>query len=287
MRALALLLTVLLVVAVAVWQAPELVPPPLRGALASVESQIVTVMPQSLRADANAPVWPDARDKNTRQQAMFMRWGIAAGVASIALLAVLGIWRFSRRPKALPSMPAWLATARVLAKASSDRKDRDKQCALLEKTLLPDMKERGELALARAHQLDLYWRAMSRNQASASLKPAQLERIRAASKRTLDTIAQAAQPPRKLSAFPAAKASLWALEPGDARQVETYYDQLGAFLEEHDKAMATARAVTEQKPLDPAAVLQSMETLRQINRTIAKETAALTGDFQISVRAFD
>ena len=288
MRAFVLLLTAFVAVSVAVVLAPDLVPPPLRAEIISVRTNLTTIIADRLGAQTKAPVWPDALDKAAHQRAMLVQCSIAAGIASVALGAGLLLWRFRRRGDDSASMPAWLATARTLASASSDRKLRWQECKQLEATILPDLRARGEAALARAHQMDLYWRYVSRTQTGGMGAPslAETERLRAAAKRTLSHIAGGA-PARALPAFRDAKSSLWALEAGDARELKRYYDEMGALLDRHAKALAAAQAATDSQKLDPAALLQSMEDLRQINRMIARESAALVGDLKISVRAID
>ena len=144
----------------------------------------------------------------------------------------------------------------------------------------------GTSALARAHQLDLYWRYVGRASlmSKSFIRGAELDRWRAVSRQTLDAIALSPSS-RSLSAFRQSKDSLWALEQGDARELTRYYEAVPAQLADYEEAWKRANAAASKLIIDQPALLDSMETLRQLNRSMAKQTASLIGDIEISVRA--
>ena len=284
MRGFVLVLSVLLGIGLVFWLAPSLVPQPIRTALATAQSAVNGAVIRPAAA-ADEPVWPNAVEKSAKhgvQRRWVLLGGLVMGGAAVALM-----WMVRRRRSHMAeSVPAWLAAARTLAGASSNSRERQSHCDLIEKRLLPDMKHRGEAALARAHQLDLYWRYVARANVVAKMPThgPKLEELRDITKQTLESIA-VAPGGRAASAFQQAQPSLWALDAGDARELRRYYDQLGALFADHQKAWDKALAAIDKPGPDHAHLLDSMEQLRQINRTIAKESAALVGDIEISVRA--
>jgi len=304
MRAVILLFSVIAAVCILWWQAPEMVPAELRHGLANLEHKAaVLIAPQAKRAalpvspakaapastergaGSEGPLWPDPLEKPVRKPLPIIPVA-AAGAIALAGLFVC-IWLVRRRANAVRrEMPEWLQAARRLAAATNDKSLRLKQCDLIETRLLADMRHRGASALARAHQLDLYWRFVGRaNFMSKSfIKGSELDRWRAVSKQTLEAIAI---PPssRSLTTFRQSEESLWALEQGDARELKRYYETMSSQLAEYEEAWRRASMAAGKLIIDQPTLLDAMETLRQLNRSMAKQTAALVGDIEISVRA--
>ena len=159
MRAVILLLSVFLAIGIVYWQAPEIVPAPMRAA---INRAAHAVLPQAAKPAAavlpDQPVWPDAMDKPVRKSLPQVWMFIAGGLALLVIGAGLWLMRFLGSKRQVDMSPPWLAAARTLAHATNDSRVRLAQCDLIEKRLVSDMRSRGEAALARAHQLDLYWR---------------------------------------------------------------------------------------------------------------------------------
>jgi hypothetical protein len=303
MRAVILLASVIAAIGILWWQAPEMVPGELRHALISAEQKAVAlVSPNARRTSPNAaalttapasgagaamqaPLWPDPLEKPIRKPLPLIPVAVAAVIAFAGLGA--GIWLFRRRAAAVRhAMPEWLLAARQLALATNDKSLRLKQCDLIQRHVVADMKHRGAAALARAHQLDLYWRYVGRSNllSKSFVKGVDIHRWRAISRQTLEAIAL---PPasRSLSAFRQAQDTLWALEQGDARELKRYYTALEAQIAEYEAAWNRASTAARKLVIDQPALLDAMENLRQLNRSMAKQTAAMVGDIEISVRA--
>ncbi|MFZ1989300.1 MAG: hypothetical protein WAW96_05955 [Alphaproteobacteria bacterium] len=304
MRAVILLLSVIAAVSILWWQAPEMVPAPLRHGLINLEHKAVRLISPNAKPAAipaapakaasasieqsaamQGPLWPDPLEKPVRKPLPLIPVAAAAVIALAGLFAC--IWLVRRRANAARhEMPEWLHAARRLAAATNDRSLRLKQCDLIERRLLADMKHRGAASLARAHQLDLYWRYVGRSNlmSKSFIKGPELDRWRTVSKQTLEAIAV---PPssRSLAAFQQSLNSLWALEQGDARELKRYYDTVSSQLAEYEQAWKRASAAASRLVIDQPALLDAMETLRQLNRSMAKQTATLVGDIEISVRA--
>jgi hypothetical protein len=90
---------------------------------------------------------------------------------------------------------------------------------------------------------------------------------------------------RSLAAFRRSRDYLWALEQGDARELRRYYDTLAGEITEYEQAWSCANTAASKPAIDQKTLLDSMERLRQLNRAMAKQTAALVGDIEIKVRA--
>jgi hypothetical protein len=90
---------------------------------------------------------------------------------------------------------------------------------------------------------------------------------------------------RPIAALEETRDNLGALRPDDAGAVEAFYHRLESLLAEHRVVWQRAlTAVSSPKP-DQRTCLAAMEELRQINRTIAQDSASLVGDIEIRVRA--
>ena len=301
MRAVILLATVLTALGILWWQAPELVPAPLRHALTDVERSTVALVspavstpgkngPASVAvgdrgAAYEAPLWPNPLENMKGQRFPLLPVLAAALIACAGLAAALWL---TRRPGFAPrrAVPDWLVAARRLAHATNDKALRLKHCDLIEKNLVADMKHRGAAALARAHQLDIYWRYVGRtNLAGKSfVKGLGHDRWRSVTRQTLDAVAL---PPasRSLSTFRQSQDYFWALEQGDARELRRYHDTLASQISDYETAWNRAHAAASRPAIDQQGLLDAMETLRQLNRTMAKQTAVLVGDIEIKVRA--
>lgn len=303
MRAVILLATVLAAIGILWWRAPEMVPVELRRAVVSAEQQ-AAVLSASIKpkptmvsaANAAAPIaehgaayegplWPNPQEKPSGKPLALLPLISAAVIAFAGLFA--GLWLIRRKGGSAPRRaPEWLAAARQLALATNDKRLRLKHCDLIEKNLVADMKERGSAALARAHQLDIYWRYVGRANlmTKSFVKGAEHDRWRSVSKQTLEAIAM---PPgaKSLSAFRHARDYLWALEQGDARELRCYYDTLPGQIAEYEQAWSRANAAVGKTAIDQKTLLDAMEQLRQLNRAMAKQSAALVGDIEIKVRA--
>ncbi len=310
MRAVILLTTVVAAFGILWWQAPEMVPARLRHALVNAEHRAETLISSGVRAKPAAhssvsaataqpssaaaahgaafegPLWPDPQEKPIGKPLPLVPVIAAAVIAFVGLLG--GLWLVRRRGSFAPRrvMPEWLVAARRLAHATNDKSLRLKHCDLIEKNLVADMKDRGTSALARAHQLDLYWRYVGRANlmTKSFVKGLEYDRWRSISKQTLEAVAI---PPasRSLSAFRQSRDYFWALEQGDARELRRYYDMLAGQITEYEEAWSRASAAAGKRAIDQQGLLDAMETLRQLNRTMAKQTAALVGDIEIKVRA--
>jgi hypothetical protein len=304
MRAVILLFSVIAAVSILWWQAPEMVPLELRHGLVNLEhNAALLISPKAKRAALSAsaakapspsleqgaamqaPLWPDPLEKPMRKPLPLIPVAVAALIALAGLLLCIMLVR-RRAEAARHAMPEWLKAARRLARATNDKSLRLKQCDVIERQLLADMKHRGASALARAHQLDLYWRYVGRSNlmSKSFIKGPELDRWRAVSRQTLEAIAI---PPssRSLAAFRQSQGSLWALEQGDARELKRYYEAVSSQLAQYEEAWKRANAAASKLVIDQPTLLDAMETLRQLNRSMAKQTAVLIGDIEISVRA--
>jgi hypothetical protein len=211
---------------------------------------------------------------------------VAAGAACVAFALAGGARLVRRRMTGLRPSPAWLSAARASVPPSRNAREHLRECAELEKTLVPDIRARGAAALARAHQLDLYWRYLSRSKAFkvGKARGPELEDWR---KVTLATLRAVAPPidPRPSPAFREAKPSLFVLAREDSASIRSFYEQLRVRQQEQEAAWREARAAVEAKPVDQPRCLAAMERLREAHRAIATDSAALVGDLEISVRA--
>lgn len=306
MRAVILLATVIAAFGILWWQAPDMVPAGMRHALLNAEHKAVALIspkagakqavatasaqPASALAEHGAayegPLWPNPQEKPIGKPIRMLPVIAAAIIAFAGLMG--GLWLVRRRGSfsARHVMPEWLVAARRLAHATNDKSLRLKHCTVIEKSLVADMKHRGTSALARAHQLDLYWRYVGRANlmTKSFIKGFEQDRWRSVSKQTLEAVAL---PPgsRSLSAFRQSKDYLWALEQGDARELRRYYDTLAAQIAEYEQAWNRANTAASKPAIDQQALLDAMENLRQLNRAMAKQTASLVGGIEIKVRA--
>jgi hypothetical protein len=286
MRAFISGLAAILLAAVAYWQVPGVFPLPVRRFIGHGLSSLRDTLgfaPQP--AIDMGPVWP----MPPMTHAWPSVWLILPTALALAVLSVaLVVWSRRRAAAHAPAPPAWLASARAYSGNGAAGRTKRAQCDVLEQRLVPDMRRRGEGALARAHQLDLYWRFVSRTRGAkhGNAKGAELADWMKATKSALDATAIAPSAGSR-AAFEAMRPNLGVLKREDAGAVKDYYDRLAALLSEHQETWKRASEAISAATPDQGACLEAMEELRQINRAIAKESASLVGDIEIRVRALD
>jgi hypothetical protein len=261
---------------------PHVMPAPARALFAAAEtkwSALVAPAPRLFASEARA-----APAKKPGGTSVWLY--LVAGTVGVALALGGGVAVLRRRLVSAPHSPAWLSAARAAIPPSRNAREHLRECAELEKTLVPDIRARGAAALARAHQLDLYWRYLSRSKAfkAGKARGPELEDWR---KVTLATLRAVAPPidPRPSPAFREAKPSLFVLAREDSAAIRSFYEQLRARQQQQEEAWREARAAAEAKPADLPRCIAAMERLREADRGIAKDSAALVGEVEIAVRA--
>jgi hypothetical protein len=262
-------------------RAPSVVPAPVRAAVAATETKwgaLVATAPKLFASEARAT---PARKSGTSVWLY-----LAAGAAGLALAVGGSIAVARRRLVSAPRRPAWLSAARASVPPSRDAREHLRECEELEKTIVPDIRARGAAALACAHQLDLYWRYVSRSKSlqAGKARGAALEDWRKMTLATLRAVAPSIDP-RPPQAFREAKPSLFVLAREDSASIRSFYEQHRLRQQEQESAWREARAAVEAKPADVSRCLAAMERLREVHRGIAKDSAALVGEVEIKVRA--
>jgi hypothetical protein len=263
-------------------RAPALMPAPARTLFAAAEtkwSAVVATAPKLFASEARA-----TRVKKSGGTSVWLY--LAAGAAGLALALGSGVVVLRRRLVSAPRSPAWLSAARASVPPNRNAREHLRECAELEKTLVPDIRARGAAALGCAHQLDLYWRYLSRSKAFKAGK-ARGPELADWRQVTLATLRAVAPPidPRPPQAFREAKPSLFVLAREDSAAIRGFYEQLGVRQKEQDAAWQEARSAAEAEPADLPRCLAAIERLREAHRGTAKDSAALVGDVEIAVRA--
>ena len=242
------------------WQAPEWLPADLA---AISESASVSV------AGLKVPVW-------------------ASFGAAVLLASVVGFFAVNGRSSGVKSKfePRWLEQARILAPKTRFARDYLRNVDALEKKLAADIEYRGRAALARAHQMDLYWRFVGRNRTSrdGSASGQQYQRWVSTSRAALRAVALAPEA-RLLSSYQLSKSILNQVGGPAAKDVGAFYGELSERFGQYEAAWLQAYAELAKPVVNRDTVLVSMEKLRRINRQIAEDSARLHGPIEISIRS--
>lgn len=279
MRLIVLLASALIGATILYSQAPETAPAPLRSVFATVESKAAATIAQAPKLFAKRP--HAALIANLPQGSFYFVVGLAGLlVAGAALLPLLR----SRRRETAP--PSWIVTARASAPESRKPAEHQAECTTLEKALVPDIRARGTASLAKAHQLDLYWRFVGRSKRIqfGSASGSEFDDFKRFTLTTLRAIAPATSE-RAANAFHEVKSSLSVLPREDNLALRRFYGAVESRQREEAAAWKEARAAIAAKPAEQEKCLAAMERLRQLHRDMAKDAASLVGDIEVSIRA--
>lgn len=267
MRAVSFLLFVLGLGAIVVWQTPGWLP----------EVSGAALLRDQIAAAFHSLVAPSAAGMPV--------WGVV--IAALAAAGAVGgaLW-LRARSKTPAAEPRWIENARVLAPKSRHLRDYQRQCDQLRDRLAPDIQQRGRAALARAHQLDLYWRFVGRNRTSKNGRAEGLhyQRWVATTRATLRAVALTPEG-RLMSAYQTNKPSLNIVGGPASLDVGGFYDALGGRVGQYEAAWLRAYSELAKPEVNRDAVLVAMEKLRCLNKDIAEDAARLHGPIEIAVRA--
>ena len=257
-----------------IWQAPESMPGFLVSLIETASAQSFVTTCQAMIASLGGgpsvlPYW-------------------AAIGAGVVLVGVVGgaYWFRSRSLQPEPKEPDWLGTARLFADEARSARDYLHQCDLIGQKLVPDVAYRGRAALARAHQLDLYWRFVGTNKTTKNGRPEGYEYKRwvATTREALRAVAVTPEG-RFMPTFYDFKPALALVGGEPAKKMRGFYGALAKKFADYDAAWMRAHGELCRGHVNRDRVLTAMEDLRRLNRDIAAEAADLVGPIAIDVRA--